>query len=210
LRPPLLVITNGAPGLIGAVERVYAASLRQRCLIHRVRNVTAKVSDADRDEVKADFWAIFDLPDHIEPGEAAVAEARRRAEVFADTWQARYPSAVACVLDDLPALTTFLRFPREHWRRIRHTNLIERTFGESRRRVKVIGRPGERSCLSLVWAVLDLVWAVLDRASRGWCGVDMNPTNVRLLHQLRADLHHPHDTTPEQPNDLPETVPAVA
>jgi len=100
--------------------------------------------------------------------------------------------------------------PRTIGRRIRHTNLIERTFGESRRRVKVIGRPGERSCLSLVWAVLDLVWAVLDRASRGWCGVDMNPTNVRLLHQLRADLHHPHDTTPEQPNDLPETVPAVA
>jgi hypothetical protein len=101
-------------------------------------------------------------------------------------------------------LTTFLRFPREHWRRIRHTNLIERTFGESRRRVKVIGRlPGERSCLSLVWAVLD-------RASRGWRGVDMNPTNVRLLQQLRADLHHPHDTTLEQPNDVPETVPAVA
>jgi hypothetical protein len=70
--------------------------------------------------------------------------------------------------------------------------------------VKVIGRlPGERSCLSLVWAVLD-------RASRGWRGVDMNPTNVRLLQQLRADLFHPHDTTPEQTNDLPETVPPVA
>jgi putative transposase len=52
----------------------------------------------------------------------------------------------------LPELTTFLRFPREHWARIRHTNLIERTFGETRRRTKVIGRlPGERSCLSLVW-----------------------------------------------------------
>jgi transposase-like protein len=46
-----------------------------------------------------------------------------------------------------------------------HGRLIERTFGESCRRVKVIGRlPGERSCLSLVWAVLD-------RASRGWRGV---------------------------------------
>jgi transposase-like protein len=146
LRPPLLVITDGASGLIGAVEQVYADSLRQRCLIHRVRNVTAKVSEADRDEVKADFWAIFDLPDELEPGDAAVAEARRRAEVFAAKWQAKYPGAVACVLDDLASLTTFLRFPREHWRRIRHTNLIERTFGESRRRVKVIGRlPGERS-----------------------------------------------------------------
>jgi len=183
---------------------VYGDSLRQRCLVHRVRNVTAKVSEDDRDEVKADFWAIFDLPDDVEPGDAAVAEARRRAETFAGKWQPKYPGAVACVVDDLPALTTFLRFPREHWRRIRHTNLIERTFGESRRRVKVIGRlPGERSCLSLVWAVLD-------RASRGWRGVDMNPANVRLFQQLRADLFHRHDTSLEQPTDPPETVPAVA
>jgi len=204
LRPPLLVITDGAPGLIGAVGQVYADSLRQRCLIHRVRNVTGKVSEADRDEVKADFWAIFDLPDHIDPGDTAVAEARRRADAFAGKWQPKYPGAVTCVLDDLASLTTFLRFPREHWRRIRHTNLIERTFGESRRRVKVIGRlPGERSCLSLVWAVLD-------RASRGWRGVDMNPANVRLLQQLRADLFRAHQPPPEEVTDLPETVPAVA
>jgi len=108
------------------------------------------------------------------------------------------------VVDDLPALTTFLRFPREHWRRIRHTNLIERTFGESRRRVKVIGRlPGERSCLSLVWAVLD-------RASRGWRGVDTNPANVRLLQQLRADLFHPTTRHSSSRTDLSDTVPAVA
>jgi putative transposase len=68
----------------------------------------------------------------------------------------------------------------------------------------VIGRlPGERSCLGLVWAVLD-------RASRGWRGVDMNPANARLLQQLRADLFHPHDASLEQSSDLPETVPAVA
>jgi putative transposase len=92
---------------------------------------------------------------------------------------------VACLLETLPELTCFLRFPRQHWPRIRHTNLIERTFGETRRRVKVIGRlPGERSCLSLVWAVLD-------RASRGWRGVVMTPAAVRLLQELRRQLHHP-------------------
>jgi putative transposase len=73
----------------------------------------------------------------------------------------------------------------EHWHRIRHTNLIERTFGETRRRVKVIGRlPGERSCLSLVWAVLD-------RASRGWRGLTMTPRALRLLQDLRRQLLHP-------------------
>jgi putative transposase len=89
-------------------------------------------------------------------------------------------------------LTVFLRFPREHWHRIRHTNLIERTFGETRRRTKVIGRlPGERSCLSLVWAVLD-------RASRGWRGVTQTPAGVRLLHDLRRDLRLPPHRQPDK------------
>jgi putative transposase len=183
LRAPLLVITDGAPGLIGAVEVVFSQSLRQRCLVHRARNL-ARVPTHAQDEVKAAFRQIFDdITD--DPGQLAVDEARRRAEAFADRYGKRYPAAVACLLDSLPELTTFLRFPREHWPRIRHTNLIERTFEETRQRIKVIGRlPGERSCLSLVWAVLD-------RASRGWRGVVMTPAAVRLLQELRRQLHHP-------------------
>jgi len=203
LRPPLLTVTDGAPGLTGAVDQLFTTSLRQRCLIHKARNIIAKVSAGDQDTVKADYWRIFDDID-AEPGDAAVAQARQRAGDFADTWANRYPSAVACLLDDLDVLTTHLRFPRDHWRRIRHTNLIERTFGETRRRVKVIGRlPGERSCLSLVWAVLD-------RASRGWRGVAQTPANVRQLQQLRADLHHPDRTTSAAPTDLSQTVTAAA
>jgi putative transposase len=184
LRPPLLVITDGAPGLIGAVEIGFPNSLRQRCLIHRCRNLLAKVPTHAQAEVKQAFWQIFDDITG-EPGDQAVAQARQRAHAFADRYDRRYPAAVACLLDTLPELTCFLRFPREHWARIRHTNLIERTFGETRRRTKVIGRlPGERSCLSLVWAVLD-------RASRGWRGVVMTPAGVRLLQDLRRQLHHP-------------------
>jgi putative transposase len=67
----------------------------------------------------------------------------------------------------------------------------------------VIGRlPGERSCLSLVWAVLD-------RASRGWRGVDMNPADAGLLQQLRADLFRPQLPS-ESTNDPAEPVPTVA
>jgi putative transposase len=184
LGAPLLVCTDGAAGLIGAVELVFSHSLRQRCLIHRARNLLARVPTGAQAEVKAAFWRVFDDID-AEPGEAAVAQARQRAHAFADRYGKRYPAAVACLLDSLPELTCFLRFPREHWPRIRHTNLIERTFGETRRRVKVIGRlPGERSCLSLVWAVLN-------RASRGWRGVVMTPAAVRLLQELRRQLHHP-------------------
>jgi putative transposase len=184
LRPPLLGISDGAAGLTGAFDRAFPRSLRQRCLVHRARNVLAKVSAHDQPQVKADFWAIFEVGD-AEPGDQAIAVARRQAAAFAATWQRRYPSAVACVTDDLASLTVHLRFPTEHWHRIRHSNLIERTFGESRRRTKVIGRlPGETSCLGLVWAVLD-------RASRGWRGLTMSPKALRLLQDLRRQLLHP-------------------
>jgi putative transposase len=184
LRPPLLTISDGAPGLLGAIERHFPNSLRQRCLVHRARNTLAKVSAHDQAEVKADFWAIFDVGE-AEPGDEAVAVAQRQAAAFAAKWQARYPSAVACVTGDLASLTVYLRFPAEHWRRIRHSNFIERTFGEARRRVKVIGRlPGERTCLSLVWAVLD-------RASHGWRGLTMTPKGLRLLQDLRRQLLQP-------------------
>jgi len=176
-----------APSLIpssGAFDRAFPTSLRQRCLVHRARNTLAKVSAHDQDEVKADFWALFDVGD-AEPGDAAVAVAHRQAAEFAARWNSRYPTAVACVTDDLASLTVHLRFPAEHWHRIRHSNLIERTFGETRRRTKVIGRlPGERSCLSLVWAVLD-------RASGGWRGLTMTPRGLRLLQDLRRQLLHP-------------------
>lgn len=197
LAPPLLVISDGGPGLLAAVELHFGTSLRQRCVIHRARNVLAKVSRKDQAEVKADYWSIFDGID-APPGDAAVAEATRRAEAFAAKWKRRYPSAVECVTGDLASLTVHLRFPIEHWRRVRHSNFIERTFGESRRRVKVIGRlPGEASCLGLVWAVLD-------RASRGWRGVTQTPAGLRLLQDLRRQLLHP------PPAATPTTIPDPA
>jgi transposase-like protein len=115
------------------------------------------------------------------PGETDREQSRHRAPGRLN--QKLCPAAVSCLEDDLGHLATYLRFPKEHWARIRHSNFIERTF--TRRRVKVMGRlPGERSCLSLVWAVLD-------RASRGWRGAEMTPKVVRELQLLRHELFSP-------------------
>ena len=121
---PLLVISDGAAGLIGAVERTMGAALRQRCLIHRARNVLAKVPKHAQAEVKADYWAIFNLPENIEPGLDAVARAQARIDSFAQRWRDSYPAAVRCLLADRDSLTVYLRFPREHWIRTRHSNFI--------------------------------------------------------------------------------------
>jgi putative transposase len=191
LGAPLLVISDGGKGLCTAIEWVLPSSLHQRCLVHVCRNLIAKVPTHAQGEVKGDYWAIFD---GIEAeGEAAVAEGRQRAKRFIAKWKPLYPSAVGCVADNLDALVVHLLFPAEHRKRIRHSNLIERTFGETRRRVKVIGRlPGEQSCLSLVWAVLD-------RASKGWRGLTMTPKALRRLQDLRRELlGQPRPTTPEE------------
>jgi transposase-like protein len=201
LRPPLLVISDGAPGLIGAIETKTATSLRQRCLVHRARNLVAKVPAGRRDEVKAAYWEIFDSV-AADPGNEAVRDAQRNIDTFAARYQGEFPAAVRCLLTDRQALTAYLRFPAEHWKRIRHTNLIERTFGETRRRVKVIGRlPGEASCLSLVWAVLD-------RASRGWRGLTYTPAITRHLTELRHHLTQPHPNHTTPASDRPVTAAA--
>ncbi len=115
-----------------------------------------------------------------------------------------------CLLTGREGLTAYLRFPAEHHHRIRHSNFIERTFGETRRRTKVIGRlPGETSCLTLVWAVLD-------RASRGWRGLTMTADGLRLLQDLRRSLLdpprqlRPHSVTATGDDDRPENAAAIA
>lgn len=205
LRPPLLVISDGAAGLIAAAETALPRTLRQRCLIHRCRNVVAKVPAEAQAEIRDAYWALFDTEDLIAagvaPGPKLVAAVQDRIDAFAAQYARVFPAAVKCLLSDRQQLTSYLRFPLEHHRRIRHSNFIERTFGETRRRVKVIGRlPGEASCLNLVWAVLD-------RASRGWRGMAMTPAGTRLLADLRHQLFDP--PTPIRTPDINTTITAV-
>jgi putative transposase len=161
LGAPLLGISDGVPGLCGAFDRVFPHSLRQRCLIHRARNVLAKVTKHDQTEVKADLWKVFDVGD-TEPGDTAVAVATRQAGEFAAKWTPRYPAAVACVTDDLASLTVHLRFPAEHHQRIRHSNFIESTFATVRLRTRVTKGPGSRA------AGLAMAFKLIEAAEDRW------------------------------------------
>jgi transposase-like protein len=211
LASPLLIISDGAAGLIGAIEQVYPNALRQRCLVHRARNVLAKVPAGMQAAVKDAYWKLFDTSDLTTgPGPELVKLIGGRIDEFAAKYRATYPAAVKILLTDREGLTAYLRFPAEHHNRVRHSNFIERTFGETRRRVKVIGRlPGETSCLTLVWAVLD-------RASRGWRGFTMTADGLRLLQDLRRSLLEPprqlqpRRGTEAAAGDTTETVRATA
>jgi transposase-like protein len=211
LPSPLLVVSDGAPGLIAAIEQAFPKALRQRCLVHRCRNVLAKVPGGMQAEVKDAYWALSGTEGlTTEPGPRLVELAGHRITEMADRYAATYPAAMKCLLADREGLTAYLRFPAEHHHRIRHSNFIERTFGETRRRTKVIGRlPGETSCLTLVWAVLD-------RASRGWRGLTMTSDGLRLLQDLRRSLLdpprqlRPRTVTATRDDNRPENVSATA
>ncbi len=151
LGAPLLVVADGAPGLIKAVEQCWPASDRQHCAVHRVRNLLAKLPERERERVRAAYWQALDEATNERGG-------KQRLQDLVDHLDGGgYTAAAKCLADDLEALVVHLRYPPRHRRRWRSTNLLERSLGEVKRRTKVIGRfPGETSCLSLVWAVLDL------------------------------------------------------
>jgi putative transposase len=155
LRSPLLVVTDGAPGLIRAVDELWPDADRGRCTVHRLRNVLAKLPDRPglHARVRAAYWAALDAA-------MSPAEAEHGLRVLVGELAGDFPSAAACLADDLEALTVHLRYPLRLRKRLRSTNLLERSLEEVRRRTKVIGRfPGETSCLTMAWAVMDLVIA---------------------------------------------------
>jgi transposase-like protein len=171
LRCPTLIVADGAPGLWQAVAEAWPAALGQRCTVHKLRNLLAKLPERLHREVKSRYWAAFD--------ERTPAAAKRQLAALAGDYGAAYPSFARCLDEDLDSLVVHLRFPYEHRKRTRSTNLLERTFVEVRRRTKVIGRfPGETSALTLIWAVLEL-------SSRGWRGVTMTPKAVAEIERLR-------------------------
>ena len=190
LSAPALVIADGAPGIWKAVSELWPHALQQRCTVHALRNVTSKLPENHHAEVKARWWKIFDQA-------RSAGEARQQLQTLASEYRAAYPSAMAVIERDLDVLVTHLRFPTQHRKRIRTTNLLERSFVEVRRRTKVIGRfPGETSALSLIWAVLEL-------SSRGWRGVRMTPKIVAAIERLRRELAHPEPaTTPADPEEV--------
>ncbi len=178
LPDPLLVASDGAPGLIRAIEECFPRAVRQRCLAHKMRNLQSKVPE--------DIWPEFQARARACYQAASPALARLLRDDIAATYGRDLPSAVACLDDDFEACIAHLRFPLGHRRAIRTTNLLERLFGEERRRTKVIPHAfGER-------AVLKLMYAALIRAAERWRGIRITEFEQRQLKAIRDELDRDH------------------
>ena len=183
LGDPLLVVSDGAPGIIKAIETCFPRSARQRCLAHRLRNLAAKVPEDLWPEFKARVSAAYQAPSR------AIARAIARdlaAGVLAD-YQAELPSASACFGDDFEACIAHLRMPITHRRAIRTTNFLERLFVEERRRLKIIPNAfGEK-------AVLNLMFGAVIRAAERWRAIRVCELERRQMRAVREELDHEYE-----------------
>jgi len=180
LGAPLLMTSDGAPGLTAALEQTFPEALRQRCLVHKTRNILGKVGAADLPAVKADVLSAY----YASRPEVA----RLQAADTVKRWQSKYPSAMTSFLDDFEACIAYLRCPPAHHKFIRTTNLAERAIEEERRRSKTIPRFfDEKSCLKLCFASLL-------RASQRWQRITISEFERVQLDLLREQLHQEYLT----------------
>jgi transposase-like protein len=185
LTDPLLGVTDGAPGLIRAVDECLPRSRRQRCLAHKLRNLQAKVPEQLWPEVRARARAAYEAP--------SLQMAAALRDDFVAHYQRELPAAVHCFLDDFDACVAHLAFPVGHRKVIRTTNLLERLFQEERRRMKIIPNTfGERP-------VLKLMYAALIRTSESWRGITVTAFERKQCDAIRAEIDAEHQQRHAKP-----------
>lgn len=139
-----LICTDGCPGLISALEVVYPYTKRQRCWAHKMRNVANTCKKSDVKECVKDAQKIY----YEHSRKAAVSSFK----FFRNKWINKNPKAVKRIEKDLEELLNFYDFNPILWKKIRTTNVIERAFGEVRRRTKIMGsfpNDGKRSFIKM-------------------------------------------------------------
>jgi putative transposase len=166
MRAPVLAVGDGALGFWGALREVFPATRAQRCWVHKVANVLSALPKSAQSGARRALAEIRDAEDR----EHAV----RAADAFAHEYGAKWPKAVAKIVDDLEVLLAFFDFPAEHWVHLKTTNPIESTFATVRLRTKVTKGPGSRA------AGLAMAFKLIEAAETRWRAVN-GPHLVALV-----------------------------
>jgi putative transposase len=154
-----LVISDHHLGLKSAIEAVFIGAAWQRCRVHFMRNVLAKVPKASAEMVAAAIRTIFAQPDAV--------HVRAQLNEITAMLAGKFPDVAAMLCDAAEDLLAFSAFPQAHWRKLWSTNPLERVNGEIKRRSNVVGIfPNDAAIARLVTAVLVEThdeWAVAER-----------------------------------------------
>jgi putative transposase len=142
-----LIVTDGHDGLLAAIKSLFTATLRQRCLVHKQRNVLNAIPHRERQEVATELGGIWK--------QEKKEDALLNLSAFKAKYQKRYPEAIRSLSEDEEHLLTFYAFPPVMHRYIRSTNAIESFFSNVRQRTDQIDTfTTETSCLTIVWATM--------------------------------------------------------
>jgi len=125
---PKLAIGDGALGFWSALDEVFPTTKRQRCWVHKTANILDKLPKSMQSKSKSMIHDMY----MAETKEAAL----KAYDHFIESFQAKYPKAIECLVKDKEDLFTFYDFPAMHWIHIRTTNPIESTFATVRNRTK--------------------------------------------------------------------------
>nr|WP_243123489.1 IS256 family transposase [Thermaerobacter sp. FW80] len=143
-----LVISDAHEGLKRAISEVLAGASWQRCRVHFMRNLLARVPKHAQPMVAALVRTIFAQPD--------LESAREQLEHVAANLDRRFPQAAALLRDAMEDVLAYMAFPTEHWRRIHSTNVLERLNRELARRCDVVGIfPNMAAAIRLLGALLE-------------------------------------------------------
>jgi len=174
LREPLLIISDGSPGLKKALGEMFKFSKHQRCIAHKLRNIANKLPDEARERIMERIRNVYYQSDK------QIAE--NLAAKVIEEYSVEYPSAVKCFQDDFDSCIRFMEFPERHHKFIKTTNVLERAFEEQKRRTKVIPRFfRESSCMNLVFGTLIQI-------SEDWKSIKMSYYDKTLLKNIRKLL----------------------
>jgi putative transposase len=166
MRAPVVMVGDGALGLWRALGEVFPATREQRCWVHKVANVLGALPKSVHAGARRALNEIIQAEDRI--------HAERAIEALVSDYGAKWPKAVAKVVDDAETLLCFFDYPAEHWLHLRTTNPIQSTFSPVRARTRVTKGPGSRD------AGLAMVFKLLEAAEGRWRAVN-GPHLVALV-----------------------------
>lgn len=143
-----LWVSDGNQAMLNAIRKKFPDSARQRCVVHKMENVLSYVPTKQQEQLKVELKALFYQKDRQSADQAVAA--------FIQKYQKVYPTAIDCLQRDLEACLTFYAYAKHHWKTIRTNNVIERLFGEVKRRSHKMAAAfrNEGSCLLLFYAVI--------------------------------------------------------
>lgn len=142
-----LVVSDAFEGLKAAIAQVFGEATWQRCKVHLLRNILAKVPRSARPMVSAMVRMVF--------LESSLPLAKERLRQVADQLRERFPEAASLLEDAEDDVLAFMHFPAAHWSKLCSTNPLERLNREIARRTEVVSIfPNRASLLRLATAYL--------------------------------------------------------